>query len=232
VLLSDTHNYAHKIKLPYGDILMHTGDFTIHGTVQEIVDFNDWLGEHSYFKHIIVVAGNHDKDPEVIRTYLTNATFLANETVEVMGIKIHGTTWKFEASSIPTCDILLTHVPPKGYGDIIHSGESRGSSKLTKAIFKLNPPPKVHMFGHNHEGYMSDIHKSTVFINGAVCHGGPSSTIRRKAIYFEFYPQEQYKEYYEEKTAIEFTKVEIKKQDVKDEIKKNLKKKKLMMSFD
>lgn len=61
VCISDTHglhrNMMHEI--PQGDVLIHAGDFTDTGTRQEVIDFNDYLGELSH-PYKIVIAGNHE----------------------------------------------------------------------------------------------------------------------------------------------------------------------------
>lgn len=59
VLISDTHNQHDELDLPEGDILIHGGDFTIKGTMDEITNFTKWL-EKQPFQHKIVVPGNHD----------------------------------------------------------------------------------------------------------------------------------------------------------------------------
>ena len=45
--------------IPEGDVLLHTGDFTMRGDEQEVINFNQWLGT-LYHKHKIVIAGNHE----------------------------------------------------------------------------------------------------------------------------------------------------------------------------
>jgi len=45
--------------MPYGDILLHTGDFTELGLPSEVKKFNDWLGNLPY-EYKIVIAGNHE----------------------------------------------------------------------------------------------------------------------------------------------------------------------------
>jgi len=45
--------------LPDGDILIHTGDFTVSGQANEVKDFIKFLDAVPH-KHKIVVAGNHD----------------------------------------------------------------------------------------------------------------------------------------------------------------------------
>ena len=59
VCLSDTHSYHNKVKMPKGDVLLHTGDFTMKGRADEIVSFSKWLAKLPY-QHKIVVAGNHE----------------------------------------------------------------------------------------------------------------------------------------------------------------------------
>lgn len=45
VCVSDTHSRTDGIQMPYGDVLLHTGDFTELGLPSEVKKFNDWLGE-------------------------------------------------------------------------------------------------------------------------------------------------------------------------------------------
>lgn len=47
VCMSDTHSLTSHIKfeVPDGDIFIHAGDFTKCGGLEEVVDFNNWLGE-------------------------------------------------------------------------------------------------------------------------------------------------------------------------------------------
>eukprot|EP00040_Diaphanoeca_grandis_P003302 m.24557 g.24557 ORF g.24557 m.24557 type:complete len:344 (-) comp14645_c0_seq1:29-1060(-) len=63
VCISDTHNRHDELDLSElalnADVLVHTGDFTNTGTMEEIVDFADWLDKQP-FKHKLVVPGNHD----------------------------------------------------------------------------------------------------------------------------------------------------------------------------
>uniref|UniRef100_A0A8C3AZH2 Metallophosphoesterase domain containing 2a n=1 Tax=Cyclopterus lumpus TaxID=8103 RepID=A0A8C3AZH2_CYCLU len=43
VCVSDTHSRTDGIQMPYGDVLLHTGDFTELGLPSEVKKFNDWL---------------------------------------------------------------------------------------------------------------------------------------------------------------------------------------------
>jgi predicted phosphodiesterase len=58
VCISDTHNEQPR-SIPHGDILIHAGDLTVNGTVQELQKQLDWLDSLPH-KHKIVIAGNHD----------------------------------------------------------------------------------------------------------------------------------------------------------------------------
>ena len=59
VALSDTHGLHASVAVPPGDILVHAGDLTSHGTLDEVVAFNAFLGTLPH-RHKLVIAGNHD----------------------------------------------------------------------------------------------------------------------------------------------------------------------------
>lgn len=61
VCVSDTHGRHRMIKsLPPADVLLHAGDITNVGELEQLQDFSKWLGEQSHIKHKVVIAGNHD----------------------------------------------------------------------------------------------------------------------------------------------------------------------------
>jgi hypothetical protein len=54
----------------------------------------------------------------------------------------------------PSCDVLITHGPPLGYGDTLHpSGKKGGCADLLRTVQSRANPPRVHIFGHIHEDY-------------------------------------------------------------------------------
>lgn len=57
VCVSDTH--TNTVNLPPGDLLIHAGDLTNAGTVEEIQKQLDWLAAQPH-REKVVVAGNHD----------------------------------------------------------------------------------------------------------------------------------------------------------------------------
>ncbi|RMZ85826.1 hypothetical protein DV737_g529, partial [Chaetothyriales sp. CBS 132003] len=68
VCIADTHTKIPSTPLPKGDLLIHCGDLTKQGTRAEIQQTLDWLktlqkpwpGSSDGFRHIVVIAGNHD----------------------------------------------------------------------------------------------------------------------------------------------------------------------------
>ena len=60
IAISDTHNLHHKLTIPDGDILIHSGDFTNHSNSKaQVKEFIEWFKE---FNHPlkIVICGNHE----------------------------------------------------------------------------------------------------------------------------------------------------------------------------
>jgi predicted phosphodiesterase len=173
VLISDTHNQHGKIVLPKGDVLVHAGDFTMGGTESEITAFAAWLDEQD-FAHKIVVAGNHDflfeREPELARSLLpADAHYLQDSAVALAGLRFWGAPWQpwfmdwaFNLPRGPELarkwalipqgiDVLITHGPPQGTGDVTVTGESIGCADLAAALARVRP--RLMVFGHVHEGH-------------------------------------------------------------------------------
>lgn len=72
VCISDTHNATPP--LPPGDIVIHAGDLTAHGTFDELQAQLRWLSAQPH-AHKIVIAGNHDLilDKECDGKFLTRS---------------------------------------------------------------------------------------------------------------------------------------------------------------
>jgi Icc-related predicted phosphoesterase len=60
--ISDTHNKHKQLngKLPGGDLLIHSGDFTSIGRKHEVEKFIEWFNGIDNYTHKIFIAGNHD----------------------------------------------------------------------------------------------------------------------------------------------------------------------------
>lgn len=191
VCISDTHGHHEALEVPDGDILIHAGDISHRtgdpfGERRDLDEFNTWLGTLPH-PHKIVIGGNHDAFLERSRAvgpkYLTNATYLQDDSVEVMGLKIYGSpmtprcgngAFHFKGLSTPErtwknipddVDILVTHGPPKGILDTDAKGVSLGDAVLFERVQAVKP--KLHVFGHIHEGYGQTVSGVTTFVNAA-----------------------------------------------------------------
>lgn len=93
ICISDTHNLHKNLKVPDGDILIHAGDMTCVGGIDEIKEFNEWLGTLPH-SHKIVIAGNHDiyfeEEPSKSKSLITNAIYLEDSGIIIEGLKIWG----------------------------------------------------------------------------------------------------------------------------------------------
>jgi Icc-related predicted phosphoesterase len=183
------HGSHRKIALPDGDTLIQAGDFTRHGSIEDVTEFNDWLGTLS-FKNKIIIAGNHDFpfERQDGRKLLTNASYLQDTAVIIDGIKFYGSPWqprffdwafnldrgeslreKWELIPDDT-DVLITHGPPYGYLDTNVRGLLAGCEELIMAVERIKP--RLHIFGHIHEGYGIVATSTTTFINACICNLG------------------------------------------------------------
>ncbi|XP_022232746.2 UPF0046 protein C25E10.12 [Drosophila obscura] len=232
VCMSDTHSLTPYIKfdVPDGDIFIHAGDFTKCGQLEEVVEFNTWIGTLPH-RHKIVIAGNHELSfdrtfthpfqnkakghsstkhtgmsilddlptlgnakesmesavqTQNIREVLTNCTYLEDELLELWGVRIYGSPWQPEfcrwAFNVPrgaAClekwnqvpagvDILVTHTPPVGHGDLCCSGVRAGCVELLSSV-QQRVRPKYHVFGHVHEGYGITSDGRIIYVNASTC---------------------------------------------------------------
>lgn len=215
VCISDTHGKIEgsKLHMPPGDVLLHAGDFTQKGHMNEIQKFNSYLGALPY-KVKVVIAGNHDltfddniteaslrtfgvqkstvesylseRGLKSVKQMLTSAIYLEDSLVTVCGIKIYGAPWQpvfcdwgfnlkrgedilKKWQTIPAdLDILMTHGPPVGHGDLTGGNNNVGCVELLNIVQK-RVKPKFHVFGHIHEGYGVTSDGYTTFINASTC---------------------------------------------------------------
>lgn len=178
--------------IPEGDILIHAGDGLGVGTLSELKDLDDWLGSLPH-PHKLLTAGNHDwifqREPEVARLAVKNATYLEDSGVTIQGIRFWGSpwtpvfrNWAFNLqrgaplaerwAMIPLeTDILITHGPPWGILDNIGDEyliQRVGCHALTEALKTLSV--RGHIFGHIHEGYGLHHEAECVFVNASTCN--------------------------------------------------------------
>lgn len=166
VLLADTH--GHYVDVPDGDILIFAGDVTMRGNRKELAAFSTWANALPH-KHKIVIAGNHDfcfkKYPTESVEMIFPMRYLEDCGLTLEGISFWGTPWTPTFGNwafmrddeelaeifdkIPQVDVLISHGPPDGILDVSSIGNVNCGSK---ALWRV-PVPKLHVFGHIHEGY-------------------------------------------------------------------------------
>lgn len=197
VCISDTHNCNEQISVPAGDLLIHSGDATVNGTEAEIAAFAQWFTALPH-KQKIFVAGNHDwlfeRENDRACALIANdsVTYLQDSAIVIDGLKIYGSPWqprfydwafnldrghqmaeKWEM--IPDdADILITHGPPNGILDVVPRTwgiENTGCEELRKKTDALTGfgSLKLHIFGHIHCGYGTEVQNGIRFVNASIC---------------------------------------------------------------
>jgi len=192
VIASDTHGLHGKLAVPEGDVFVHCGDFTRRGELKTVSDFGRWVGALPH-RHKVVVAGNHDRtfedDPEAALAALDAAgnglTYLQDAGTEIDGVRFWGSPWQpwffdwsFNLQRGPELaakwalipegtQVLITHGPPLGILDRVWGGDRVGCADLLERVRELQP--KVHAFGHIHEGSGIDVREGTTYVNGSIC---------------------------------------------------------------
>lgn len=174
--IADLHGSL-ELELPDADLLLIAGDVcpvTDHGT-----DFQaEWLEGHFYpwlerlpHPEIAWIAGNHDFVCELDGWEPGGrGVYLRDAEAELAGLRIFGTPWiptlqgwAFYADdqalaerceAIPDgVDVVLSHGPPRGYGDHTVHGNDAGAPELLTRLDQLGP--QLCVFGHIHEAYGS-----------------------------------------------------------------------------
>lgn len=191
VCLSDTHGHHEKLRPPPGDILVHTGDFCTSGKEAQAHAFARWFLAQPH-PHKVVVAGNHDvcleRDLQLgAALFGRGATYLFDRAADVAGLRFYGSPWQpafFDwAFNLPRgaplrevwsripdgLDVLLTHGPPLGLLDWVPGKGMTGCEELRDAVTRTRP--RLHIFGHIHEGAGVERCDGTFFVNAAICTG-------------------------------------------------------------
>lgn len=195
VFISDTHCQLHKVKIPDGDILIHSGDLTYNGSIEQVSQELTKLKKISAkFQHVVLVCGNHDwlgqKNSSLMRQMCAdnNVIYLEDEAITLEGLKIYGSPWqpafcnwafnkergaeinKYWDMIPDDTNILVTHGGPYGIGDICPDGFVAGCKDLLYRIHQLDKL-KIHCFGHIHGGrgvYKNKL-RDIIFINASIC---------------------------------------------------------------
>jgi len=194
--ISDTHCKHAKIKLPGGDILIHSGDATSRGDLSETLNFLDWFGDQDY-SYRVLVPGNHDfifeQNPALMADECkVRGIILLNDSGTAMaGLNVWGSAitpwfydWAFNRQRgaeikkhwdlIPnSTDILVTHGPPYRILDEVPNGGGSykhvGCEDLLTKICETTV--KLHVFGHIHEGAGVKDFDGRTFVNASSLNG-------------------------------------------------------------
>mmetsp|Transcript_1178 Transcript_1178/g.2485 ORF Transcript_1178/g.2485 Transcript_1178/m.2485 type:complete len:964 (-) Transcript_1178:109-3000(-) len=157
--------------LPQADVLLHCGDFAASGSrkMQRLAArrLDDFLARQTHIPEKIVIKGNHDPDsPAKVLFPGSKALYVrSSSTLMVNGVSftlepfsrrmafrsIRKRTSSYGVSSLPKCDILVTHEPPKGVLDLTYHGFSAGSHYLKELVEHSEHKPRLWLCGHIHE---------------------------------------------------------------------------------
>lgn len=188
VIISDTHGH-HDFEVPPGEVLIHAGDGCKRGSLDEARSWGEFLAAQPH-PHKIAIAGNHDRcfesEPALAREQLpASLTYLCDSGCELEGLRFWGAPWQpwflSWAFNLPRgpelarkwglipehTDVLVTHGPPMGVLDRTYAGEPVGCEELRAAVARVRP--RLHVFGHIHEGYGAEALAGTLFVNASIC---------------------------------------------------------------
>ena len=213
VAISDTHG-KRLSDIPNGDVLLHCGDFSNTGRLEEVCAFCEWFGSLPHPRKILI-AGNHDitldsasyvdtaprlcRPPDHEGEYanvnakahaliaaIPDCEYLCDTGTSVRGLRVWGSPWQpafhnwaFNLPRGEACrakwrlipadsDIVLTHGPPLGHGDLCAGGQRAGCLDLLDELQK-RVRPRFHVSGHIHEGYGACSDGTTTYLNASSC---------------------------------------------------------------
>jgi Icc-related predicted phosphoesterase len=186
--------------LPGGDLLLCAGDISSRGYITELENFFKWFDGIDNYDTKVFIAGNHDfgfqDENEKIKGLLTGyktIDYLQDERMDLFDeedqqLVIYGSPWQPEfhnwAFNLPRgekikekwdlipndVDILITHGPPFSKLDYVpYNNINVGCEELLLKVQQIKP--KIHLFGHIHEGSGYVFDGNTHYINAAVLNG-------------------------------------------------------------
>ncbi len=199
--ISDTHQLHDQLIIPPCDMIIHAGDFTNRGKMDEVRNFVEWYAAQDS-KYKILVCGNHEveisKNPEFLSKYCmeNDIILLHNSHVEINGLKIFGSpyskkfgNWAYALPDVELdkiwsimdsdIDILVTHGPAFFRLDKCPGGNV-GSASLNSHIDVRLTKLKLHVAGHIHESRGTSLESTNydkyIAVNASIC-GIPYSDI-------------------------------------------------------
>jgi len=189
VFISDTHGLHGGLKPGSGDVLIHCGDFTGRGSLDELESFAEFMARQA-FTHKLVIAGNHDWCLEDHRREQAESVlnshdlhYLNDSGIRLGGLNFWGSpvqptfmNWAFNRDRgaeirrhwalVPAdTDVLMTHGPAFGILDRCYDGQRVGCEDLLATVRRIGP--RIHACGHIHEGYGKTQRDGTLFLNAS-----------------------------------------------------------------
>ena len=170
-------------------MIIHAGDFTYHGELDEVAKFLKWYGQQEA-KYKLLVCGNHEvvisKQFDLLKSLCENEgiQLLHNSHTVIEGHTIFGSpysnkfgNWAYMADEtdlaniydtiLPDTTILITHGPAYKQLDFCPGGHV-GSTALEHALTQL-PKLKLHVTGHIHESRGTLFQNGLLTVNAAIC---------------------------------------------------------------
>lgn len=173
VAVADTHLYQADLgSIPEGDAFVHAGDLCRRGSLEELASVVPWLHALPH-RHKIVIAGNHDwcfaRNATAARALLGDSIhYLEDSGTQIDGVAFWGSPWQPRYRNwafnldrgvaiaekwalIPSeTQILITHGPPRGFGDRTPWPGRAGCEDLLRVVQRIRPV--LHLYGHIHTG--------------------------------------------------------------------------------
>lgn len=170
-----SHFAQYKQRQGFNDVICIAGNHDI--------TFHQDYYEKTWTRHI------RSFDPTATREALQNCSYLQDSSTTITTnnntkIVAYGSPWtpsffnwafnlkRGEAlqqvwAGIPeSTDILITHGPPKGRGDMtLHSGQFGCQNLLCEVQQRVKP--RLHVYGHIHEGYGTSFDGQTLYVNAS-----------------------------------------------------------------
>jgi Icc-related predicted phosphoesterase len=186
-------NHGQFFKIPECDVLVISGDICpnfVNNTSMDAQLQRNWLTSKfapwiKNQKMVICTWGNHDFVGQYLHNEIDipNCKFLIDESFEYNGLKFYGSPWQLRFfdwafnldekdldsvySMIPNnVDILITHGPVYGYGDLTPTNENVGSIYLKNKILEIKP--KISVYGHIHHSHGEYSLGSSLLLNASV----------------------------------------------------------------
>jgi Icc-related predicted phosphoesterase len=199
-LISDTHNKHELVtaNLPGGDLLIHAGDISSIGTLNEIYGFAKWFDSIEGYSTKVFISGNHDwgfqKEPirltELLQEFKTICYLEDSELIiqdeDGRTIKIYGSPWQPEFydwafnlprqgseleqkwKDIPDDTDILITHGP-AYGFVDKViGQTQNLGCELLAKRISSIKPSIHVCGHIHTGYGHINQDGTNYFNASL----------------------------------------------------------------